>query len=113
MMHDIEVDPNSEIAKDIWDLPVKAFWLGVRILAEEMAKDTGESKHEIIERYSEINDNMARDFMQRVWDESENVHDQLIHYQMLVVTFALNASGLLTWAEGMSEIEKLIGDAQE
>lgn len=112
-MHDIEVDPNSDIANDIWDLPVKTFWLGVRMLTEQIAEETGESKHDVVERYSEINDNMARDFMQRVWDESENIQDQLIHYQMLVVTFALNASGLLTWATGMSEIEKLVGDAQE
>lgn len=112
-MEDIEIGPDSSIAKNIWGVSIKAFRTGTMLLISQKAEMEGRDPEDLLDEYEEKNNKIARALMEEIWDESEDLIDQLIHYQMLVVTLALNASGLLEWREGMVEIDELLGEFSE
>lgn len=83
------------------------------ILISQKAEMEGRDPEDLLDEYNEKNNDLAREVMERIWVESDDLIDQLVHYQMFVVTFALNASGLLEWREGMMEIDDLLGEVPE
>ena len=109
-MNDIEIKPDSDIAKMVWNVSVGAFRHVIPILIAEKASRCDKTFDELFDEYEDASNELARAVMEEIYNISDDSIDQLIHYHMMVVTFALNSSGILDWEKGMSEIDELIGD---
>ena len=81
----------------------------VDFIAEMEDKD----RQELLEIYTEKNQDLCSEFVNRIADVSDNIYDQLIHFAMATVTLALNFHGCYEYLKGSAEIQDLLGDLYE
>lgn len=109
----ITVNCESEMAQKVFDMDIDLFRCLAMVTVDFLAEMEGEDRQELLTFYTEKNQDMCSEFVNRIADESDNIYDQLIHFAMATVTLALNFHGCYEYLKGSVEIQDLLGDLYE
>lgn len=109
----ITVDSNSEMAQKVFNMDIDLFRCLAMVTVDFLADMEDKDKMELLSFYTEKNQDMCSEFVNRIADESNNIYDQLIHFAMATVTLALNFHGCYEYLKGSVEIQDLLGDLYE
>ena len=109
----VNIPQESPLMKQIADVRIAAFDMAAKCMIKREAEYLNKEYNEVYDFYDNNCQDLCLELFQKIFDLSEWHGDQLIYYHMILVTIAVNISGLLDWEQALEEIDQLEGVEDE